>query len=767
MRLLRRHDSGEFSLTQFGDEAVPPYAILSHRWGMNDEEVTFEDMTNATGQDKAGYKKIRLCGEQASQDGLQYFWVDTCCIDKTNYAELSRAINSMFRWYRNAARCYVYLSDVSRLPSDNEKGYDPSPWESGFRRSEWFTRGWTLQELLAPITVEFFSREWERIGDKMSLRQQIHGITGIPDSALQGARLSHFSDYERFSWMERRRTKVAEDRVYALLGIFDVNIALVYNEGVDSAFRRLQEEIDKLKHCMQDLRLSDPRNDKKRIEDTKGGLLKDSYRWILENPNFKQWHDDQQSQLLWIKGDPGKGKTMLLCGIVNELEKSIASTSLLAYFFCQATDSRINNATAILQGLLYLLVSQQPSLISHIRKRHDYAGKALFEDVNAWVALSEIFTDILQDPSLDSTYLVIDALDECVTGLPKLLDFVVQTSCTSSRVKWIVSSRNWPNIEERLKKVGHKVQLSLELNAESVSNAVCFYIQHRVAQLAQAKGYNQNVQSVVLAYLSLNANNTFLWVALVCQSLEKMSRLNVQAKLKAFPTGLKSLYDQMLQHMSHSEDADLCKRILASIVVLYRPVTLGELTSLVEGLEDMANDLELLEELISACGSLLTIRGGTIYFVHQSAQDFLLTEAFDTIFPSGKEEAHYVVFSRSILTMSKTLRRDIYSLGTLGYPIEQVKPPEPDPLMESRYSCIYWIDHLCDYNSSSSAKYKTSLQDWAAVDSFLRAKYLYWLEALSLCKSMSKGVVSMARLKTVTHVIALISNTFLVCLVLT
>jgi hypothetical protein len=132
MRLLRRHDSGEFSLTQFSDEAVPPYAILSHRWGTNDEEVTFEDMTNGTGQDKAGYKKIRLCGAQASQDDLQYFWVDTCCIDKTNYAELSRAINSMFRWYRNAARCYVYLSDVSRLPSNNEKGYDPSPWESGF-----------------------------------------------------------------------------------------------------------------------------------------------------------------------------------------------------------------------------------------------------------------------------------------------------------------------------------------------------------------------------------------------------------------------------------------------------------------------------------------------------------------------------------------------------------------------------------------------------------------------------------------------------------
>jgi hypothetical protein len=116
---------------------------------------------------------------------------------------------------------------------------------------------------------------------------------------------------------------------------------------------------------------------------------------------------------------------MVLCGIVNELKKSMAKTDLLSYFFCQATDSRINNATAVLRGLVYLLVDQQPSLISHVRKKHDHAGKTLFEDANAWVALSEIFTSILQDPSLNSTYLIIDALDECETGLPQLLGLIV------------------------------------------------------------------------------------------------------------------------------------------------------------------------------------------------------------------------------------------------------------------------------------------------------------------------------------------------------
>src|SRR2546421_10093554 len=125
---------------------------------------------------------------------------------------------------------------------------------------------------------------------------------------------------------------------------------------------------------------------------------------------------------------------MLLCGIVNELKKLMAKMDLLSYFFCQATDLRINNATAVLRGLVYLLVDQQPSLIPHIRKKHDHAGKTLFEDANAWVALSEIFTSILQDPNLNSTYVIIDALDECVTDLPKLVDFIVKRPYVSPRI---------------------------------------------------------------------------------------------------------------------------------------------------------------------------------------------------------------------------------------------------------------------------------------------------------------------------------------------
>jgi len=202
---------------------------------------------------------------------------------------------------------------------------------------------------------------------------------------------------------------------------------------------------------------------------------------------------------------------MLLCGIINELNKSMSKTDQLSYFFCQATDLRINNATAVLRGLLYLLVSRQSSLVSHIREKHDHAGKALFDDANAWVALSEIFTNILQDPSLNSTYFIIDALDECVIDLLKLLDFIVLISSISSRVKWIVSSRNEAYIEQRLELNDSGIRLSLELkeNTVQVSRAVDIYIDRCLSELPEIK-YNQLLRDSVRKKMQQKANSTFL-----------------------------------------------------------------------------------------------------------------------------------------------------------------------------------------------------------------------------------------------------------------
>ncbi|KAK3615108.1 hypothetical protein LTR56_026800, partial [Elasticomyces elasticus] len=349
--------------------------------------------------------------------------------------------------------------------------------------------------------------------------------------------------------MTARETTIEEDKAYSLAGLFDMSLAPVYGEGFAQAHRRLLELLHKRGACIRDLCLSDPSNDKRRIEHTKGGLLADAYNWILDHPQYVQWRDNSQRRMLWIRGDPGKGNTMLLCGITNELKNQLAERDGLSYFFCQASDARINNATAVLRGLVLLLIDQQPSLTLHIQQEYDRFGKKLFEDENSWFALSNIFTRMLQDASFRRAYLIIDALDECVEGVDRLLDLIGQTTHVSTKVKWLVSSRNWPSIKEQIASVDDHDEVSLELNADAVSWAVRVFIQHRVLQLSTQKSYSKDLQSTVLRHLYTNANDTFLWVALSCQYLSKVPVWDTVSKLKRLPPGLDDLYAQMWKHI--------------------------------------------------------------------------------------------------------------------------------------------------------------------------------------------------------------------------
>ncbi|KAL2105093.1 hypothetical protein VUR80DRAFT_9008 [Thermomyces stellatus] len=231
----------------------PPYAILSHTWG--EEEVLFQDMKD--GPERAarlkGFAKIRNCCRQAVRDGYEWAWVDTCCIDKTSSSELSEAINSMYRWYKFSAVCYVWMEDVEAAP--NALATDPASAAGTqppgaarrslgyeFSRSRWFRRGWTLQELIAPRCVEFYDKNWREIGTKSSLATELRRITGIRAEVLAGGPMTRCCMAERMSWAANRETTKPEDRAYSLLGIFDVNMPLLYGEGW-RAFIRFQEEV--------------------------------------------------------------------------------------------------------------------------------------------------------------------------------------------------------------------------------------------------------------------------------------------------------------------------------------------------------------------------------------------------------------------------------------------------------------------------------------------------------------------------------------------
>ncbi|KAE8448959.1 hypothetical protein EG329_008755 [Mollisiaceae sp. DMI_Dod_QoI] len=227
-------DSKTLKLCEFIGSDIPLYAILSHTWGH--DEVSMQDMLNDRAIHKEGYEKIKRCCELAQSDGFDYAWIDTFCIDKTSSAELSEAINSMYRWYEKSGVCYVILTDVA---SDEDCDHEMS----SFRKSRWFTRGWTLQELIAPANVIFYAKDWREIGTKFTLQHIIVEITNINLELLSGTKkVSQFSIAQRMCWASRRQTTRREDIAYCLMGIFDVNMPLLYGEG-DKAFFRLQKEI--------------------------------------------------------------------------------------------------------------------------------------------------------------------------------------------------------------------------------------------------------------------------------------------------------------------------------------------------------------------------------------------------------------------------------------------------------------------------------------------------------------------------------------------
>jgi hypothetical protein len=214
--------------------AIPPYAILSHTLG--DGEVAFDEIGTPEAEIKAGFRKIKQCCAQAESDGLKFAWVDTCCINKASSAELSEAINSMFRWYQEARVCYAYLADV-----DND-GVDGEP-SSTFRSSRWFKRGWTLQELIAPSDVIFYASDWSEIGTKASLLTPVSTITKIgQDVLMESGYVFNASIAQRMSWASERETTRIEDVAYCLMGLFDINMPLLYGEG-KKAFHRLQLEL--------------------------------------------------------------------------------------------------------------------------------------------------------------------------------------------------------------------------------------------------------------------------------------------------------------------------------------------------------------------------------------------------------------------------------------------------------------------------------------------------------------------------------------------
>ncbi|KAF6837184.1 vegetative incompatibility protein het-e-1 [Colletotrichum plurivorum] len=322
---------------------------------------------------------------------------------------------------------------------------------------------------------------------------------------------------------------------------------------------------DQNKRFLEDLMPSDPQFDKDRIIRTNGHLFRDSYIWILENETFHQWLAGEESGLLWVRGDPGKGKTMLLCGIIEELQRREPGCKLV-YFFCQATNNNLNTAHAVLRGILYLMIKDEPGMIKELREV--YHGQRLFEDANGWDVLCRMFTSVMAQSDSQGTMIIIDALDECI--------------------------KDQRGLAPAAPKSAH---LSLELNERAVSAAVVTFIKHKVNQLTTTHEYDLETRHLVYSYLVEKASNTFLWAALACRQLAdiNLDNWNVESKLEEFPAGLDELYARMLDQVTSSKfNAGLLTQILAIALSVFRPVEILELKHLL-GPQEPEEDYQFTE----------------------------------------------------------------------------------------------------------------------------------------------------------------------------
>lgn len=496
--------------------------------------------------------------------------------------------------------------------------------------------------------------------------------------------------------------------------------------------------------CLSAWRLTDPREDKDRILSSKDPLLEGSCSWILHDRAFTHWWNNDESCILWIHGHPGKGKTMITMALIDEMSRRLRlnpGSGILSYFFCQNTIKELSSAGSIVRGLIYLLATQNPALISHLRKKYDEAGSRLFDGVNTLHAFWATLSEMLQDPSLARVYLMVDALDECEPqSLRTFLSLLTQyTSSFSRKVKWVLTSRNQPSISEYLQCARLIYDISLEFNSSHVLEAVKSFIDFKVSELAARKKYRNELQRSVREYLIVHADGTFLWVALVCKELEKVQAWRTQDVYRRFPAGLKHLYQRMMEQIQHDrdvEEVEVCVQILCTVTLACRPLHLNEL-GIIAGLpENLCNDSQALQDLVGSCGSFLTLRKQTVYFVHQSAKDYFSTGSGSNIFSAKQSDAHGLLVDRSLRLMSESLRRDVCNLRRPGIFMREVANDIVSRHIPAhvQYACCYWVHHLKESGDS--------LEENGQEHSFLKKHLLHWLEALSLMRKTSEGVLA-------------------------
>ncbi|KAK4495950.1 hypothetical protein PRZ48_013218 [Zasmidium cellare] len=496
------------------------------------------------------------------------------------------------------------------------------------------------------------------------------------------------------------------------------------------------KQAEEERSCLIDVRSIDPRIAMIDLQNRKKDhFVAACFQWILRDEHYKkftQWQQADPPRLLWINGQAGKGKTMLMIGIIQEITRSqllSSDTPDVLYFFCQAGDNQMNTATAALKGLIWMLVQQQPKLIKYVLDLYKTSAGKMFHDTLSCSTLSDILSKMVKDPALQPAVLILDALDECEeNSREQLIDAIDLCSSLSPKVKWIVSSRPLPTIERKLLSVRDKLGLlDIKLDEQDLREPILAYIDYKINHLPAMNDEEEKCRSEVKEALRLRAGDTFLWVWLICKQLKMAEAYEWMDLLDIMPDDLQELFNHLLEQLNKLKVPSTirnCKRVLAVATLAFRPLSLSELAYMADLPSNVPPD-----RVVRQCGSFLTQQGDHVHLIHKSAQDYLITN-FAMLGEGETVAMHGKLFGKCLQRLRIKLEENICQVDSYGTTRDEVDPSSLSHLDPVRYACRFWILHL--------EKASMRINDQSEVYSFLKMKLLPWIEAFSWADGMSE-----------------------------
>lgn len=494
------------------------------------------------------------------------------------------------------------------------------------------------------------------------------------------------------------------------------------------------EEINR--RCIRELRCPDSRAVRTRFTFEKDRMRHSLIEWILHEPLYKKWQDGDVICLLWIKGGAGKGKTMMAIGLIDRLlgPSQCDKPPIVTYFFCQSSDYELNTLAAIIKGLIFQLINQEEALKKCLRDRWNSAQNCFTESVTSWRNLWNIFREMLELSKNSRIYVVVDALDECHDhDLADFLKLIVRSGLDyPNKIKWLLTSRPLDSAERELLTGNDQAQVSLELNFEKISEAVRGYVAEKVNELDRRIRYGENLRRQIENQLVEKAEGTFLWVSLVCKTLEAVHRDEAMSVMQDLPPSLPLLYQQTLDQIQTGDTSEVegCIRLLKVMTLAYRPLKIEELPSV----SDLDFEEDTIKVLVDRCASFLRRRDNYIEFVHLSAQDFLLGNTGQSLLASYKPFGHDEIALSCLSYLSRRLKPNIAGLprpDSNRESLDALRSEKGHLLLDTMdYAATFWIQHVKDAKKFQILQNVLSHQE--AIGAFLRERFLEWLECLSL-----------------------------------